>query len=698
VALGVSRARERLMSWWWDLPLRWKGFIAVALPSLVLVPSIVVAVVLDSSQDRLRSDVRATLAVAAQSSAAQRRLLTDETAVLADVVAGGEPSTGDARRQLGDDLDALAATATGGLRPLAEAAVGSARAQLDAVDRLVTVAAGAGTSSSAEVDAARAAVRQRSDEMASRFAALDAALAADVTETRALIDDRSTELVAVLLVGAAVATVLSWGGMWMFTRSIVRRVETVGAVTARVIDGETTIDVEEPAADELGMLIRELRRAAELLILHNIELARSRDAERELVEREQTIREVIRRIHEAVGPDEVLTTTVRELGTATASDGVFIFSVETGSVGPVLAEWTTEGIGGIGVGRSLPADEQRDANFALLVRQRHAITIDDVSASGLLSQTRELLGALNVGSLLLAPVVGEENPLAALVLITSGRVRPWPPGSERLAEVVAANVATALTHARLYEQEREMVRGLKELDQAKSDFVASVSHELRTPLTSIRGYVEMLSDGDAGDVGPAQQRMLEIVERNTDRLLALIEDLLTLSRIESGAFRVARLPVPLDGVVRATVEELGPQAAQRGVELEAEVADAVPAVLGDSSQLERVLLNLLSNAIKFTPDGGRVVVRLRASGDEVELDVEDEGIGIPEAEQDRLFSRFFRSSTSQERAIQGTGLGLVIVKSIVEHHGGDIEVRSQPGVGTTFTVRLPVAATPAGVP
>jgi signal transduction histidine kinase len=123
----------------------------------------------------------------------------------------------------------------------------------------------------------------------------------------------------------------------------------------------------------------------------------------------------------------------------------------------------------------------------------------------------------------------------------------------------------------------------------------------------------------------------------------------------------------------------------------------VPAVLGDAAQLERVLLNLLSNAIKFTTDGGRVVVRVRATGSTVELEVEDEGIGIPEAEQEHLFLRFFRSSTSQERAIQGTGLGLTIVKSIVEHHGGEIHVRSQSGVGTTFTVRLPAAAAPVGV-
>jgi signal transduction histidine kinase/HAMP domain-containing protein len=509
-----------------------------------------------------------------------------------------------------------------------------------------------------------------------------------------LADVKTVGLVAI---GVAVGGALGWAGMWGFTRGIVQRIGVVASVAAKVIDGDTTIDIEEPATDELGMLIGELRRAAELLILHNLDLEQSRNAEHERAELEQSIRAVVRRVHQEVGQDQILATTARELGTATGSDGAFVFSVDDGAVGSVLAEWTAEGVAGIGVGSSLPPDEQRDANFGALVRQARAVAIDDVASSGLLQQTRELLGALDIGSLLLAPVLSEDHPLAAVVLVTLGRTRAWPAGSESLAEVVAASVATALTQARLLEREREMVHRLRELDQAKSDFVASVSHELRTPLTSIRGYVEMLRDGDAGEIQPDQEHMLEVVQRNADRLLGLIEDLLTLSRIESGAFRVALSPVALDDIVRATLEELRPPASERGVTLVADVAKDVPVVLGDSAQLERVLLNLLSNAIKFTIDRGRVVVRVRPSGEAVELEVEDEGIGIPEAEQGHLFSRFFRSSTSQERAIQGTGLGLTIVKSIVEHHGGEISVRSRPGVGTTFTVRLPAAEAAVGV-
>jgi signal transduction histidine kinase len=422
-------------------------------------------------------------------------------------------------------------------------------------------------------------------------------------------------------------------------------------------------------------------------------MERTRDAERVRLEQEQVIRDVVRRIHEAVGQDEVLAATVRELGPATDSDRVLVVSVDHGGMGTVLAEWVTDGLPALGVGWHLPADEQRDLNFGLLTRQRHAFAIDDIATSDLLAQTRELLGQLGVGSMLLAPVLGDDEPLAALVLLTSGRARPWSAGSEPLAER-GRDGADARPPVRARAGDGPAIAGSRPSEVGlRRDRLPRAED----PIDLICGYVEMLRDGEAGELQSGQERMLGIVQRNADRLLTLIEDLLTLSRIESGSFRVERAPVAMDGVVESTIAEFRPQASARGVELEADVAPEVPVVLGDSSQLERVLFNLLSNAIKFTVDGGRVVVRLRRSGQSVELEVQDEGIGIPESEQDRLFSRFFRSSTSQERAIRGTGLGLVIVKSIIDHHGGEIAVRSRPGEGTTFTIRLPVAPEPASV-
>lgn len=243
-------------------------------------------------------------------------------------------------------------------------------------------------------------------------------------------------------------------------------------------------------------------------------------------------------------------------------------------------------------------------------------------------------------------------------------------------------------------KERQVVEDMRLLDRAKDDFISTVSHELRTPLTSIVGYTEMMQEGIGGDVSAEQDRLLEIVRRNAERLTTLVEDLLTLSRMEAGSFALERTTLDLREVVTAAQESLRPLIDSRDVAVDFRLPeDAVP-VTGDRLQLERVVLNLVNNAIKFTEDGGRVRCSLtvRSSDEVAELAVADTGIGIPAADLDQLFTRFFRSANAQARAIQGTGLGLSIVRRIVEAHDGAIEVESEPEVGTTFRVRVPLVA------
>ncbi|HSE08641.1 MAG TPA: PAS domain S-box protein [Nocardioidaceae bacterium] len=243
------------------------------------------------------------------------------------------------------------------------------------------------------------------------------------------------------------------------------------------------------------------------------------------------------------------------------------------------------------------------------------------------------------------------------------------------------------------DKERAAVERLRDLDRAKSDFVSMVSHELRTPITSIVGYTEMLLDGAAGPVAPEQHRLLDAVRRNGVRLVALIEDLLTLSRIESGTFTLEKSAVDLRTVFEKAHEALEPMLVGRKLDVHFELPDLPVQVMGDPRQLERMIVNLLGNAVKFTDDGGRVAWSLTATTDEAHFRVADTGIGIPEGEQPALFSRFFRSTTAQERAIQGTGLGLTIVQSIVQSHGGEITIRSREHVGTDVEVVLPLSRT-----
>jgi PAS domain S-box-containing protein len=234
---------------------------------------------------------------------------------------------------------------------------------------------------------------------------------------------------------------------------------------------------------------------------------------------------------------------------------------------------------------------------------------------------------------------------------------------------------------------------LRELDRVRTDLVATVSHELRTPLTSILGNVELLADGDAGSLTGQQARLIAAVERNARRLLALIEDLLMLSRIESGAVKINARPVHMRAIVGGALEALHTTRASRGVDLEVELPAEPLLVLGDQAQLERVLINLVDNGLKFTPPGGHVRVAVDGSDEGfARLIVSDTGVGIPAEEVDSVFEQFFRSTRSQERAAQGTGLGLAITKSIVERHGGRIWADSGGDrLGTEVVCLLPRA-------
>jgi signal transduction histidine kinase len=232
---------------------------------------------------------------------------------------------------------------------------------------------------------------------------------------------------------------------------------------------------------------------------------------------------------------------------------------------------------------------------------------------------------------------------------------------------------------------------LRELDRLKDEFLSLVSHELRTPLTSIRGYLDLVLDEEAGELNPEQRRFLQAVERNSGRLIRLVGDLLFVAQADAGRLSLERGQVDLARLAADCVEGATPAAAEKSIQLVL-AAKPVPAFVGDRGRLAQVLDNLVSNALKFTPEGGIVEVSTKLSGDHVSVEVSDTGIGIPVADQPRLFERFFRSSVAADQAIPGTGLGLAIVKAIVEAHKGEIRIDSTEGRGTTFRVDLPLTA------
>lgn len=274
--------------------------------------------------------------------------------------------------------------------------------------------------------------------------------------------------------------------------------------------------------------------------------------------------------------------------------------------------------------------------------------------------------------------------------------RAVPSGPREVRRVAYALNNFADENTRVRELEQQVVDQLTHLDRAKSDFLSSVSHELRTPLTSITGYVELIEDELADQLRPDQVAMMDVVKRNVTRLRALIEDLLSLSHAESEPFRTSFDLFDLTHVSSDVVYDLRTSADKREIRVEEAYPDRPVVVRGDVSQIARAMLNLVSNAIKFSPEGSTVTIRVEqrehpAPGF-VHLEVVDRGIGIPSEEMPQLATRFFRASNAVDAAIAGTGLGLRIVRAILDNHGGSLEVESVQGEGTTARMVLPLAS------
>jgi signal transduction histidine kinase len=288
--------------------------------------------------------------------------------------------------------------------------------------------------------------------------------------------------------------------------------------------------------------------------------------------------------------------------------------------------------------------------------------------------------------------------LAVLLFATQVRV----PVVALVLAAAAIALAAALvmvrhaTMVRLIDGQDRVVARLTELDRAKSEMIGTVSHEMRTPLTSILGFLELVLD-DADEPLPAPTKnMLVVADRNARRLHELVGNMLILTSLESGTNTRAHTPVEISRVLRRTVESLEPLARSREVIVTAEGDDSA-IVEGDEIQLERAFTNLVENALKFTPAGGTVRVTAEAgvvvagrAG--VRIVVDDTGMGIPAPDVPRLFDRFFRADNAKNEVVPGTGLGLAVVRGIVESHHGDITVASVLGEGTTFSVTLPARA------
>jgi two-component system, OmpR family, phosphate regulon sensor histidine kinase PhoR len=314
-------------------------------------------------------------------------------------------------------------------------------------------------------------------------------------------------------------------------------------------------------------------------------------------------------------------------------------------------------------------------------------TVQDVLAGepGTCRPVPHVAGAIGI-----ALAGDDDTPPGLLYVVRRDRPR-WTDDERRLLVTLAREIDHAVRQQRLHDRQSRLIGELRDLDERKDAFVATVTHELRTPLTSILGYTEMLADGDGGELSSLQQRGVTAILRNAHRLQATVADLLLLDKASSAITEEAA-PFDVSAIVTKLAGEFAPVAEKRKIALEGKAAPGW--VSGDARRLERALRNLFDNAMKFTGAGGSVDYHLSVRDTSVVLTVTDTGIGIPEGDLPGLFTPFHRAANAMDQAVQGPGLGLAIVRTIVAEHGGTVAAESMLGRGSTFTVRLPAAPVP----
>jgi two-component system phosphate regulon sensor histidine kinase PhoR len=433
----------------------------------------------------------------------------------------------------------------------------------------------------------------------------------------------------------------------------------------------------------LAALVVAVRTARRVKRMFKDEKKHARAEARKQARAQAEMREAGLQVREHVSVDAALDTAVRVLGPAFRADLAVVRLAGTGPKGQRTAWWSANEKTG-----ARPLSAQPVAWLADRHARGDVWRSGDVRTepNGAPQPERDELLAVGAVSALTVPFGAGPKPDGAITLVRCAGDAPWVPAEVEAAGQVASDVARWVQQSYLYEREQRLAAQLRELDRSKDIFLSTVSHELRTPLTSISGFVELLGDTASGPLNDDQRQMLEIVERNTNRLRGMIEDLLTLSRIETGTFKTVRERTDVTHLVSRAVRAMGSPA---DLTLHAHCPPKPLMAELDPHQIERVLTNLLSNAVKFTPAGGEVVVSAREDGEDLVLSISDTGMGIPHDDQPDLFTRFFRASNAVSASIPGTGLGLTIVRNIVANHDGDVTLQSEPGEGTTVTVRLP---------
>lgn len=310
-------------------------------------------------------------------------------------------------------------------------------------------------------------------------------------------------------------------------------------------------------------------------------------------------------------------------------------------------------------------------------------------------------------SFLTVPIVVKDEVEGFILMGNTSSYTKLTEGDVELLSILANHIGTAIENTMLYSElfnsHQELERKVKErtvelaklneelkrISKAKSDFVSAVSHELRTPLTSIKGYASILIAGKLGEIAPAQKERLEKIDKHSNNLVHLINNLLDIARIESGRVQMDIKEISLKELLDSTIDIFTPQIKEKNMTFKINSNIKIDKIKADRSQIERVFLNLLSNAVKFTPEKGKISLTIDEKEESIRFSVEDTGIGIPKQDIEKIGQEFFRANNTQDQNIKGTGLGISLVKKIIEAHNGKLWIESELGKGTKFSFTIP---------
>lgn len=422
--------------------------------------------------------------------------------------------------------------------------------------------------------------------------------------------------------------------------------------------------------------------------------ARAYEQVHALAKREALINTITRAIRSSLDPQDIFAAITQKLGQALQVDGCVLslwteedefvqcVGLYDSSQDPNAEVESNQSISSL----ALPSSKtsiQENPVLQEILRTHQPVVFTDTTQATIEINGFNLPLKVPARSLMVVPLLADGKSIGSITLCEGGRTRSWLSSEIELAQAVAAQAAIAVQQSHLYQKTREQAERLLELDKQKTEFFQNISHEFRTPITLIQGPLESAVASLEG-LSPAQ---CEIALRNSRRLLRLVNQLLDLQRLDAGRMQPSFRPCDLVEFISQIIESFRPYCEKKGLHLVSRM-DQCPTVYLDLEKFDKVVYNLLSNAMKFTPSGGTIHVVLQYTGQNCKFQVQDTGIGILTEQIPHLFERFRQAEGSEHRSYEGSGLGLALVKELVELHGGTVTVESVYGEGTTFTVEL----------